>query len=184
MKHNRHYATSPMPAPAEPLENGLRPDQVGTEGTDMFIQDERYLAAYAAVLRALRRRSTGSRASTIAMVMPQNEFNSTQPFPSCTWTPEGLARFVKHLGPEMEPLGVEVFLGTLERPDTGLLADLSLWPTRKCRRHVKGIGLQWAGKQRDRRLHRRPPGADALPDRAGVRRRARTTGATAATPGR
>jgi glucosylceramidase len=33
------------------------------------------------------------------MVMPQNEFNSAQNFPSCTWTPGGLARFLRVLGP-------------------------------------------------------------------------------------
>src|SRR2546426_8531617 len=49
-------------------------------------------------------------------VMPQNEFNSAQVFPSCTWTPEGLARFIGYLGPEMEKRGVEIFFGTLERP--------------------------------------------------------------------
>ena len=63
---------------------------------------------------------TASSASTIEMVMPQNEFNSPQVFPSCTWTPQGLARLLRHLGPEMAGADVEVFLGTLERGDDRL----------------------------------------------------------------
>ena len=47
MKTNKHYAMA-MPSPRQPgVENGLRPDQVGREGTDMFVQEERYLRAYA-----------------------------------------------------------------------------------------------------------------------------------------
>jgi glucosylceramidase len=44
MKYNGHYAAaisaSNMPS------NGLRPDQVGKEGTDMFIQEDAYFRAY------------------------------------------------------------------------------------------------------------------------------------------
>jgi glucosylceramidase len=152
MKHNQHYATSPS-RPGQPP-NRLKPDQAGTEGKDMFIQDERYLAAYARYFArfVLEYKKLGL---DIAMVMPQNEFNSNQPFPSCCWSPEGLARFVKHLGAAMEPLGVEVFLGTMERPDPALLG-----PTladAQSRRYVKGIGLQWAGKHALSRLHEDHP---------------------------
>lgn len=79
----------------------------------MFIQEERYFQTYAAYfglfLDAYRELGI-----PIRMVMPQNEFNSPQVFPSCTWTPEGLARFIAYLGPEMAARGVEVFVGTLE----------------------------------------------------------------------
>jgi glucosylceramidase len=34
------------------------------------------------------------------MVMPQNKFNSAQPFPCCTWTANGLANFISYLGPD------------------------------------------------------------------------------------
>ncbi len=47
MKYNKHYASA-MPAPwQQGVTNGLLPDQVGKEGTDMFIQEERYFRAYA-----------------------------------------------------------------------------------------------------------------------------------------
>ncbi len=152
MKRNRHYATSPS-RPGQPP-NGLRPDQVGTEGKDMFIQEERYLVAYARYFARFveEYRKQGI---DIAMVMPQNEFNSNQPFPSCCWSPEGLARFVPLLGAAMEPLGVEVFLGTMERPDPALLGP-ALADARS-RGYVKGIGLQWAGKHALPRLHEDHP---------------------------
>jgi hypothetical protein len=45
MKTNRHYAMA-MPVRGrtgmEGVENGLRPDQVGKEGTACFIQETRY----------------------------------------------------------------------------------------------------------------------------------------------
>ena len=83
-------------------------DQVGKEGTDLFIQENRYFAAYAKYFGKFidAYRQLGIE---IRMVMPQNEFNSAQPFPSCTWTPEGLARFLNLLGPEMEQRKVEIF---------------------------------------------------------------------------
>src|SRR5207302_1883292 len=79
--------------------NRIRPDQVGHEGEDMFILEEPYLAAYAKYFGRFvdAYRAEGIR---VGMVMPQNEFNSAQNFPSCTWTPAGLAKFLRHLGRE------------------------------------------------------------------------------------
>jgi glucosylceramidase len=78
------------------------------------------------------------------MVMPQNEFNSAQPFPSCCWTPQGLARFLPFLGKEMEKVGAQVFFGTLERGNPDLLDQVLQHSA--AQRTVKGIGMQWAGK--------------------------------------
>jgi glucosylceramidase len=83
MKSNNHYAAA-MPAPWQPgVTNGLRPDQEGLEGTDMFLQEERSLRAYASYFGRFvdeyRKQGIG-----VSMVMPQNEFNSAQVFPSCT----------------------------------------------------------------------------------------------------
>ncbi len=143
MKKNRHYAMA-MPAPWQNgVVNGLRPEQVGREGSDMFVLEERYLSAYASYFGRFidEYRKQGI---PIGMVMPQNEFNSAQVFPSCCWTAEGLARFLRHLGPEMAKRGVAVFFGTLERANEKLveasLQDSSVAP------FVKGVGLQWAGK--------------------------------------
>jgi glucosylceramidase len=143
MKRNHFYAEAPgMPAYGL-KENGIRPDQVGHEGEDMFIQDPRYFQAYA---RYFGRFIDAYRAEGIpvAMVMPQNEFNSAQNFPSCTWTAAGLARFLTYLGPEMEKRGVDVFFGTLERGNPKLLE--TIMANKEAARFVKGVGVQWAGK--------------------------------------
>jgi len=154
MKKNHHYAMA-MPGPwQEGVENGLRPDQVGREGTDMFLLEEPYLRAYASYFGRFidEYRKLGI---AVGMVMPQNEFNSAQVFPSCCWTAEGLARFITYLGPEMEKRGVEVFFGTLERPNEKL-ADVSLQDPAVAR-YVKGVGFQWAGKGAIAGIHRRYP---------------------------
>jgi glucosylceramidase len=142
MKRNRFYAEAAVNAPGA-TENGIRPDQVGHEGDDMFIQEQRYLEAYA---RYFGRYIDAYRAEGIRvnMVMPQNEFNSAQIFPSCTWTAEGLVRFLRYLGPEMRSRDVQVFFGTLERgnpkPLEAVMADPDVG------RYVQGVGVQWAGK--------------------------------------
>jgi glucosylceramidase len=154
MKANMHYAAA-MPMPwQQGVSNGLRPDQVGKEGTDMFVQEQRYFRAYASYIGRFvdEYRKLGI---NIGMVMPQNEFNSPQVFPSCTWTPEGLARFIAHLGPEMTERGVEVFFGTMERPDERLI-EVSLRDP-QAGKYIKGAGFQWAGKRAIAGTHRRHP---------------------------
>ncbi len=154
MKRNRHYAMA-MPGPWQPgVQNGLRPEQVGREGSDMFVLEDRYLQAYASYFGRFvdEYRAQGIE---IGMVMPQNEFNSAQVFPSCCWTAAGLARFLRHLGPEMAKRGVSVFFGTLERADEGLLEPVMKDPA--VSPYVKGVGLQWAGKGAVAGVHRRYP---------------------------
>ena len=88
--------------------------------------------------------------------MPQNEFNSCQIFPSCTWTAAGLAEFIgKYLGPEMEKLGVDLFFGTMERP-TEALVDTILNDS-LAGKYIKGVGFQWAGKEAIPGIHKRYP---------------------------
>jgi glucosylceramidase len=144
LKQNKHYAGAMPPPHLHGVSNGLRPDQVGREGTDMMVLDERHLTTYA---KYFGRFVDAYRAEgiPIGMVMPQNEFNSPQVFPSCAWTPEGLARFIRHLGPEMERRGVEVFIGTLERADEGPV-EVAL-QDREAGGFIAGAGFQWAGKR-------------------------------------
>ena len=91
----------------------------------------------------------------VGMVMPQNEFNSAQNFPSCTWTPEGLAKFLRHLGPEMSSRDVAVFFGTLERGDPKMLEAVMADP--EAAKYISGMGVQWAGKNALPALHREFP---------------------------
>jgi len=154
MKRNGHYAGAlPQPLFGQ-VDNGLRPDQVGAEGTDMFRTDEEHLAAYAAYFGRFID-AYADRGIRISMVMPQNEFNSAQVFPSCTWTPSGLSAFLRHLGPQMAARGVEIFLGTLERADDRLVEDVLVDP--QAAAAVSGVGVQWAGKGALPALHRLHP---------------------------
>jgi glucosylceramidase len=141
MKRNHFYAE----AEAYPgfKDNGIKPEQIGKEGEDMFIQEPRYFEAYALYFQKFIE-AYRAQGIQIGMVMPQNEFNSAQNFPSCTWTAAGLARFVEYLGPAMQKIGVDVFFGTLERGNVKLL-DASM-NDQKASRYIKGVGVQWAGK--------------------------------------
>ena len=148
MKVNRHYASRTAPF------NGLPKERETPEGTDAFILDSAHLEAYA---RYFGKFIDAYKAEgiDISMVMPQNEPNSDQVFPSCTWTPEGLIAFLKYLEPEMDARGVEVYLGTMERADPDMwdriLTDPQVGPS------LKGMGFQWAGKDALPELHRRHP---------------------------
>lgn len=137
MKRNRHYAMR------SDSTNGLPQNRQGREGSDMFILDDLYLQTYATYfgkfIDEYKQKGIG-----VQMVMPQNEFNSAQIFPSCCWTATGLTRFIRFLGPEMEKRNVEIYFGTLERPNFAL-ADSVLKDT-VAGRYIRGIGFQWAGK--------------------------------------
>lgn len=155
MKQGGHYAQAPA-WPGQPA-NGIRPDQLGHEGSDSFRLDAAHLDAYARYfghyVAAYAREGI-----PITTVMPQNEFNSAQPFASCTWTPEGLAKFLPYLGREMDAAGVRVFFGTLERGNADLVSRVMADP--QAARVIKGIGVQWAGKGALPALAERFPGLE------------------------
>jgi glucosylceramidase len=156
MKWNKHCACAvPWEGLAEQFHNQLPADRQGAEGTNMFIMEDTYLKAYALYfakyIEAYRAEGIG-----ISMVMPQNEPNSCQIFPSCTWTSAGMARFIgEYLGPAMDKLGVEIYFGTHERPSEELVDSILRDP--KASQYVKGLGFQWAGKDAVPGLHRRYP---------------------------
>lgn len=141
MKKGGHYAQAASWPGTTP--NGIRQEQLGAEGSDSFILEDRYLDAYARYfgryVDAFKEQGI-----PIGMVMPQNEFNSAQPFPSCCWTPEGLARFIPVLGAEMAKRGVDVCFGTLERGSARYL-DATM-RSADAARYITGVGMQWAGK--------------------------------------
>ena len=160
MKYNKHYAsvsTSRMMRiwkerlkegestyMSQIIDNGLAEDKEGREGTDMFIQEDKYFKAYALYfskfIDAYRQEGID-----IFAVMPQNEFNSAQIFPSCCWTAKGLATFIgKYLGPVMKEKNIEVMFGTMERPNTALVDTILQDPD--CSHYITGVGFQWAGK--------------------------------------
>ena len=152
MKRNHFYAE----ARAYPgmTDNGIRPDQIGHEGEDMFLQEPRYFEAYANYFGRFIDEYL-AQGIPVGMVMPQNEFNSAQNFPSCTWTPEGLTKFLLHLLPQMAERNVEVFFGTLERGNPKLLETVMANP--EVARLLEGVGVQWAGKNTLPAIHREYP---------------------------
>lgn len=84
----------------------------------------------------------------IQMVMPQNEIAWTPCWPSCTWRPEDLAIFVtQYLGPQFEKdsLKTQIWLGTVNYPNPNYMR--TFLNQRDVKRYVKGVGVQWSGKQ-------------------------------------
>lgn len=157
MKDNRHYACQPLDASFfnNIGQNGIKPDQVRREGMNMFIQEDLYFKAYALYFKKFVE-AYRVEGIPVFMVMPQNEFNSCQPFPSCTWKISGLATFVgKYLGPEMYKLGIDLMFGTMERPNPAMIDTILTDPG--CSRYIAGVGFQWAGKEAVGDIHQRYP---------------------------
>jgi glucosylceramidase len=167
MKTNKHYASKPIPKGKVPqdvtdnwgidfegFDNGMKPGQEGFEGTDMFIQDDKYFKAYSLYfskfIQAYRQKGI-----KISMVMPQNEFNSAQVFPSCTWTSKGLSTFLSYLVPEMTTQKVDVFFGTMERQNDKLVDSILV--DSRINKSIKGVGFQWAGKEAIAAIHKNYP---------------------------
>ena len=137
------------------VDNGLPIDKVIPEGEDAFIQEPRYLDAYARYFGKFIDAYRGE-GVVFQTVMPQNEFNSSQPYPACVWKPESLADFIgNYLGPEMEKRGVEVYYGTIERANLDLSRTVLNHPTAS--KYISGLGFQWAGKDALPTLHAEYP---------------------------
>ena len=151
MKHNKHYACRPSAAvndlPGDPTTN--------LEGSDMFITEENYFRAYAQYFKRFIE-AYRQRGISVYAVAPQNEFNSCQVFPSCTWTARSLAQFIGgYLGPEMEKAGVEILFGTIERADETLTDTVLTHP--QAGKYIRSAGFQWAGKDAIAGIHKRYP---------------------------
>lgn len=165
MKYNHHYAgrsvlgnvnfkSEEYGMDLAGINNGLAKDKEGQEGTDMFIQEEKYYKAYALYISKFIE-AYQQQHINIAMVMPQNEFNSAQVFPSCTWTAAGLAKFIGYLGPQMKALNVDVFFGTMERANDKLVDTILI--NAESSKYIKGVGFQWAGKGAIGAIHKQYP---------------------------
>ena len=151
MKVNGHYACRP-----HPVKNDLPGDpKTNTEGRDMFITRPEYLKAYALYFGKFidAYRDEGIR---IFAVAPQNEFNSCQVFPSCTWTSRSLAAFIGgYLGKEMASRGVEIILGTMERENRLLIDTVMTDPA--AGPYISRAGFQWRGKGAITAVHEKYP---------------------------
>ena len=128
---------------------GLFPKKLASQ--TFFIQDPRYLQAYANMfckfIDLYARENI-----PINMVMYQNEAYSYTPYPGCAWTADGTLVFNRdYLIPTMKKMHpeVEVCIGTL---NTNRLEYVSQF-INGLKEQVKGIGLQWEGRQIIDSLH-------------------------------
>jgi glucosylceramidase len=155
MKDNKHYACAPLSNFFDQRYiTDIKPEQVRREGVNMFITEDKYFAAYALYFQKFIEayRAEGIH---IPMVMPQNEFNSCQPFPSCTWLAAELAEFTgKYLIPAMKKLDVAVAFGTMERPNPALVDTIL---NAEGGDQITGVGFQWAGRDALPNIHDRYP---------------------------
>ena len=114
---------------------------------DYFIQDPRYLQAYAnyfcKFIDAYREQGI-----SIDMVIYQNEAYSYTPYPGCAWTAEGTVRFNRdYLAPTLKKHhpDVKLYLGTFNtnRQDhvERILSDERL------RQSIEGLAFQWEGRE-------------------------------------
>ncbi|HEY3388860.1 MAG TPA: glycoside hydrolase family 30 beta sandwich domain-containing protein, partial [Prolixibacteraceae bacterium] len=157
MKWNKHYACSSTGSDMDKkFQNSLDKAKQGKEGANLFIQKDEYFKAYALYFSKFIKEYR-DQGINISAVMPQNEFNSCQIFPSCTWTAAGLAKFIgSYLGPAMDKEKVDIMFGTMERPNISLVDTIINDPL--AGKYIKGIGFQWAGKKAIIDAHQKYPG--------------------------
>lgn len=140
MKINGNYACT------KSKNNNFNPDIQGKEGSDLIRNNDTILRAYAKYftkyIKAYKEEDI-----EIYAIQVQNEFNSCQIFPSCTWSSSTLVKFIgDFLGPQFEKdrVNTDIWLGTIERPDIKNID--TILNNEKCKNYIKGLGFQWAGK--------------------------------------
>ena len=121
--------------------NGVFPRRLAT--TDYFIQDPRYLQAYADMFcRFIELYAEEN--IPIDMVMYQNEAYSYTPYPGCAWTAEGTVRFnTQYLAPTLKRRhpDVKLYLGTFNTNRQDYIEKILAAPGMvDC---VDGFGEQW-----------------------------------------
>ena len=114
---------------------------------DYFIQDPRYLKAYAnyfcKFIDAYKEQGI-----PISTVMYQNEAYSYTIYPGCAWTPEGTIRFnAEYLAPALKEKHPEVslILGTVNTNRFDVVDKILSDP--RMPQTIKGVGFQWEGGQ-------------------------------------
>lgn len=135
--------------------NGVFPKRLASQ--DFFIQDPRYLQAYADMFCRFIDLYK-EQGLPITKVMYQNEAYSYTPYPGCAWTAEGTLRFNnEYLAPTLQRKHpeVELWIGTINtnRLDyvQKILDDKTL------QQNVKGIGTQWECRNNLPQLRERYP---------------------------
>lgn len=90
----------------------------------------------------------------VKQIFFQNEFISDQKFPSCVWKPETIEKFLAdYLIDEIGEM-TDIWFGTYNGPETDYRQFISRYyqyvgavmQNEKCRKNIKGIAFQWAGR--------------------------------------
>ncbi len=125
--------------------DGVFPRQIAEN--DYFIQDPRYLQAYANMFCKFID-AYAEQGIPIDRVIYQNEAYSYTPYPGCAWTAEGSIRFNRDfLAPTLKKNhpNVDLYMGTFNtnRRDhvEKVLSDPQL------QKDIKGIAFQWEGRE-------------------------------------
>ena len=121
----------------------LFPRRLATQ--NFFIQDPRYLQAYANMFCRFIELYAEERIP-IDMVMYQNEAYSYTPYPGCAWTAEGTIRFNRDfLAPTLRQKHPEVklYLGTFNTNRQDYVQRI----VDGLKGQVEGLGFQWEGRE-------------------------------------
>lgn len=124
---------------------------------DYFIQDSRYLQAYADYFSKFITAYAGEHIP-ISTVMFQNESWSYTNYPGCAWTPDGIIRFnTEYLAPTLRKQhpDVKVYLGTINTNRYEVIDRVLSDP--RMPNTIQGVGFQWEGAQILPRLRTKYP---------------------------
>jgi glucosylceramidase len=150
MKTNNHYANKPGD------HNDLKPENAVRSG-NQFIQDEKYLSAYADYLSKFVK-AYQEEGINVYAVHFQNEPYTLNQWPNCSWTPSAMRDFIaKYLGPAFmkKKLNTEIWLGTW---NTDKMANFdTVFSSSEAMQYIEGAGLQWEGKNIINELHKKYP---------------------------
>ena len=135
--------------------DGVFPRRLASQ--DYFIQDPRYLQAYADMFCRFID-LYAEQGLPITKVMYQNEAYSYTPYPGCPWTAEGTLRFNNdYLAPTLKAKhpDVELWIGTFNTNRLDYVQKILDDPTLQA--NVKGVGTQWECRQNLPQLRQRYP---------------------------
>lgn len=148
MKVNEHYSQKSSGIEGTDVgHNRLDPNSNVLGNVTGFKMQQGYLQAYALYFSKYVQ-AYKANGINIQMIMPQNEIAWTPCWPSCTWRSDDLAIFIaQYLGPQFEKdnISTQIWLGTVNFPNPNYIR--SFLDKKDASRYVKGVGVQWSGKQ-------------------------------------
>jgi len=150
MKTNKHYANKRGDHNELKLENEVL-------SGNQFIQDEKYLSAYAMYLSKFVKAYKAEGINVYAIHF-QNEPYTLNQWPNCSWTPSAMRDFIaEYLGPTFrkENLNTELWLGTWNNDKMANFDTVLSSP--EAMKYIAGVGLQWEGKNIINELHKKYP---------------------------